>query len=94
MTSIMQILHIIISFYMWLLIGAAIFSWLQAFNVINARNAFVAQIGDLCRRLTEPALRPLRRFVPTVNGVDLSFLALYFLLLFVRILIQNNFPVW
>lgn len=94
MTSIMQILHIIISFYMWLLIGAAVFSWLLAFNVINSRNAVVAQIGDLCRRLTEPALRPLRRYVPTVNGIDLSFLALYFGLLFIRILIQNNYPVW
>ncbi len=90
MNSIFQILYLIISFYMWILIFAAVYSWLLAFNVINPRNAFVAQIGDVCRRLTEPALRPLRRWVPTLNGVDLSFLALFFGLMFVRIVITNN----
>lgn len=94
MGSLMQIIYMMISLYMWVLIGSAVLSWLLVFNVVNQRNQFVAQVGDLLRRLTEPALRPIRKFVPTLNGVDLSYLALFFGLMFVRILIHNNFLVW
>lgn len=92
MVSLMQITYLIISFYMWVLIGAALLSWLRVFNVVNPRNEAVIRIGEALSRLTEPALRPLRKFVPSLGGMDMSFLALFFLLMFLRILIANNFP--
>jgi YggT family protein len=92
MISLLQLLHMAIGFYMWVLIIGAIISWLTVFNVINNRNAFVRQLDQAIRALTEPALRQIRRFVPAVNGVDLSFLVLYFLLLLAQLLIQNNIP--
>jgi YggT family protein len=92
MYSLMQIIYVMISFYMWVLIGAALLSWLRVFNVVNSRNEVVVKIGDALSRLTEPALRPIRKFVPTLGGMDMSFLALFFLLMFLRFLIQNNFP--
>ena len=67
-------------------------SWLRVFNVINPRNEAVIRIGTALSQLTEPALRPLRKFVPSLGGMDMSFLALFFLLMFLRILIANNFP--
>jgi len=94
MVSFLQILYMVIGLYMYVLIGSAILSWLLMFNVVNARNEFVRQLGELLQRLTEPALRPIRRFVPTLNGVDLSYMVLFFGLMFIRLLIQNNFPVW
>ncbi len=92
MYSVLQIIYVMISFYMWVLIGAALLSWLRVFNVVNPRNEAVIRIGDVLSRLTEPALRPLRKFVPTLGGMDMSFLALFFLLMFLRFLIQNNVP--
>lgn len=50
--------------YVWLLIIGAVLSWLVAFDVVNTRNRFVAMVGEFCYKLTEPALRPIRRFAP------------------------------
>ena len=54
------------------LIASAILSWLMVFNVVNTRNQFVAMVADFLYRVTEPALRPIRRRMPTLGGIDLS----------------------
>ena len=74
----------IIGIYVWVLIASAILSWLVAFNVVNTRNRFVYLLGDFLHRITEPALRPIRRILPNLGGIDLSPLVLILLLLFVR----------
>jgi len=74
----------VITIYIWLLIASAILSWLVAFDVVNTRNRVVYVIGDFLNRVTEPALRPIRRVLPTLGGVDLSPLVLILLLLFVQ----------
>ncbi len=76
MHPIVEILFIVIDLYMWALIIAVILSWLVAFNVVNRRNQFVFAVGDFLARITEPALRPLRRVLPNLGGVDLAPLAL------------------
>jgi YggT family protein len=74
----------VIDLYIWVLIAAAILSWLVAFNVLNTRNRFVYLLGDFLTRVTEPALRPIRRVLPTLGGVDLSPLVLILLLVFAQ----------
>jgi YggT family protein len=81
-----------ISIYIWVLIASAIFSWLIAFNVLNARNSAVDRIGDFLYRVTEPALRPIRRFVPFIGGIDVSPVVLILLLIFARNLIHEYWP--
>jgi YggT family protein len=78
-----------ISIYIWVLIASAIFSWLIAFNVLNARNQIVDRIGEVLYRVTEPALRPIRRFVPYIGGIDISPILLILLLIFARNLIYE-----
>lgn len=58
--------------FKWILIASAIFSWLFAFNVINASNRFVATLGEFFYQVTEPVLRPIRRFLPNLGGIDIS----------------------
>jgi YggT family protein len=70
--------------YWWIIIGAAIFSWLYAFNVVNPRNEFVGMIGNMLFRLTDPALRPIRRFLPDLGGIDISPIILLLVIFFVR----------
>jgi YggT family protein len=82
-----SIVDIVIRLYIWVVIGSAIMSWLVAFNVLNTRNRFVYQVGDVLYRLTEPALRPIRRVVPTIGGLDLSPVVLLLLLFFIRSLL-------
>lgn len=78
-----------ISIYIWILIASAILSWLLAFNVLNPRNQVVGTIGDFLYRITEPALRPIRRFVPFIGGIDISPVVLILLLIFARNLIYE-----
>ena len=54
------------------IIVQAILSWLFAFDVINHRNRFVAQIADFLDRVVGPVLAPFRRFIPPLGGIDLS----------------------
>ena len=84
MISLFKLIDIIIDIYTWILIGSAIMSWLVAFGVVNTRNQFVRTVVDLLYRLTEPVLRPIRRVMPNLGGVDLSPIILLLALFFVR----------
>ena len=79
----------VIELIIWLLIIGAVLSWLVAFNVINTRNRFVAMFGDFVYRVTEPILRPIRRVLPVMGGIDLSPLAAILLLLFLQQVLLN-----
>ena len=46
MRSVLDIILLVLQIYIWLLIAAAVLSWLIAFNVVNARNQVVATIAD------------------------------------------------
>lgn len=84
MYSLANLISLVIQLYIWVLIASAVISWLVAFNVLNTRNRFVYQVGDVLYRLTEPALRPIRRVLPNLGGVDLSPVVLILLLVFAR----------
>jgi len=62
----------IINIYFWIILAMVVLSWLVAFNVVNRSNPYVRQIGYALERLTEPLLRPIRRFLPDLGGIDLS----------------------
>ena len=70
--------------YWWIIIGSAIFSWLYAFKVVNPRNQFVGTVGDFLFRATEPALRPIRRVLPDLGGIDVSPIVLLLVIFFLR----------
>ncbi len=59
-------------------------SWLTSFNVINTHNRFVYLVGDFLYRITEPALKPIRRFMPQLGGLDISPIILILAIYFVR----------
>ena len=62
----------IINIYFWVILATVILSWLVAFNVVNRSNPYVRQIGYALERLTEPLLKPIRRFLPDLGGIDIS----------------------
>src|SRR5262249_38930297 len=84
MIRLLDFIDWLLGLYVFILIVTAIMSWLVAFNVINVRNDLVRQILYTLELLTEPALRPIRRFVPPLGGLDLSFLLLFILIQLVR----------
>jgi len=86
---IIEVVMLAINLYVWLVIASAILSWLVAFNVVNTRNQFIYTVGDFLHRITEPALRPIRRFLPNLGGIDISPVILILVLFFAQRLLQN-----
>jgi YggT family protein len=72
MRAVLDIVLLILQIYIWLLIAAAVLSWLIAFNVVNTRNQAVAMVSDFLYRVTEPLLRPIRTMLPNLGGIDVS----------------------
>jgi YggT family protein len=88
----MQALFIVILYalniYIWIVIAAAIFSWLVAFHVVNTRNQAIAMIGEFLYRITEPALRPIRNILPNLGGIDISPVILFLIIIFIQKVIE------
>ena len=80
---VLNLLLIILQMLSFVIIASAIMSWLVAFDVVNYRNRFVYQLGRFLDGVTDPMLRPLRRIVPLLGGVDITpviaLLAIWFL---------------
>jgi YggT family protein len=90
MLAIFWLIDTVVGIYIFMLIASAILSWLVAFNVINTNNKFVYMVGDFLYRVTEPALRPIRRIMPDLGGIDISPIILILVLQFANMLIQTD----
>ena len=84
-----DVLIFAIEIYVWLVIISAIMSWLVTFNVINTSNRAIYVIGDSLYRITEPALRPIRKILPNLGGIDVSPIILILGLFFVNRILAN-----
>lgn len=87
--AIFTIIQMVLSLYVYVLIAMAIYSWLYAFNVVNSRNPLVNSIGGFLYNVTEPVLRPIRRFMPDLGGVDISPLVVLLLIYFIKMILAN-----
>lgn len=81
---VLELIYRLIDIYVWVLIIGVIMSWLIAFNIINLSNQFVRTVYEVINRLTEPLLRPIRRILPDLGGVDISPVILILLLYFAQ----------
>ena len=84
MRAVLDIIHIVLNLYVWLLIAAAILSWLIAFNVVNTRNQFVSAVAEFLYRITEPLLGPIRHVMPNLGGLDISPIILILIICFIQ----------
>ena len=95
MIAIYNLLSNIIEIYIWLVIASAVLSWLIQFRVINTHNRAVYVVVDFLHRITEPALKPIRRLIhqilPNLGGVDISPVLLILGLVFVQNLLVDIF---
>ncbi|RUM24906.1 YggT family protein [Rhizobium vallis] len=87
--AIFLIIDMALNIYWYVIIASAIFSWLYAFNVINSHNQFVNQLGMFFYNATEPALRPIRRFLPNLGGIDISPIILLLIIVFIQAILNN-----
>ncbi len=74
----------VVDFYLMLVFVYVIMSWLTALNVVNTRNRFVHLVGSFLYRITEPGLKPIRRMMPNLGGIDISPVVLIIGLIFLQ----------
>ena len=89
MCSLINVILLALTIYFYFVIASAILSWLVAFNVVNTHNQFVGMVAEFLYRITEPALRPIRRFMPDLGGIDISPIILFLVIIFIQGLIQE-----
>jgi YggT family protein len=93
MRSVLYIILLVLDIYIWLLIAAAVLSWLIAFNVVNTRNQVVSMVGEFLFRITEPVLRPIRSILPNLGGIDVSPVILILLIILIKdIIVRYVYP--
>jgi YggT family protein len=97
MTSLIYVIQVALRLYIYLIVASAILSWLVAFNVVNTRNELVRSIWTFLDAVTEPALRPIRRILPNLGGVDISPIILILIIMLIQELLGRVavlFPPW
>lgn len=90
MTSLFQILLLILDIAQFVIIAHIIMSWLINFQVLNLRQPLVASIWDGLNRLLEPVYSRVRRYMPNLGGLDLAPLVVLIAVYALRIIILNN----
>jgi len=86
MNPLVYLLVLAIDIYQFLLIVWIIVSVLVTFKIVNPYQPLVKNIMFALNRMMEPALRPIRRYLPFISGggIDFSPLILFMLIYFVR----------
>jgi YggT family protein len=94
MTSLLQILLLLLSVAKFVVFAHVIMSWLIGFNVLNRHQPLVWQIWTGLERLLEPVYGPIRRIMPNTGGLDLSPVVLLIGLFALEVVIRNNAAVF
>ena len=86
-----QILYMAIEIYIFIIIAAVIISWLIAFNVISIDHPITRKILRFLGRATDPVMKPVQRFIPSIGGIDLSPIIVIFGLMFLQSVVIRLF---
>ena len=91
MTSLFQILMLILDIVWFFIIAHVIMSWLVQFQVLNLRQPLVAQIWYGLNRILAPMYDTIRRFILLMGVLDLAPLIALVGIYAIRIILVNNF---
>jgi YggT family protein len=77
--ALLQVVDLLLTIYVWLIIARAILSWINP--------SPYHPVVRFLYKATEPVLRPIRRILPPIYGLDLSPILVIFLIYFIKDLI-------
>jgi len=71
-----KLINVVLSAYIWIVIARAVISWVNA-DPYNPIVRFLVQV-------TDPLLSRIRRFLPSMGGIDLSPMVLILAIVFLQ----------
>ena len=90
MTSLLQIVLLVLDIARWIVLAHVIMSWLINFQVLNLRQPLVYQIWQALQRILEPIYARIRKFIPSAGGIDFTPLLVLLAIIALRIVVVNN----
>ena len=90
MTSLYQILFLILDIVWFIIIAHIIMSWLINFQVLNLRQPLVYQLWDGLNRVLNPIYSRVRSFLPNTGSLDLAPLIVLLAVYALGIVLRNN----
>lgn len=90
MTSLIQIIFLLLDVLWYLIVAQVVMSWLVNFGILNMSQPIIRQLWDSINRLLEPIYRPIRNLLPATGGLDIAPLVVIVGVIAIRIIITNN----
>jgi YggT family protein len=81
--AIVQVVDLFLSLYVWVIIARAIISWVNP--------SPYHPVVRFLYRVTEPVLRPIRRIIPPIYGIDLSPVIVIFAIYLIKNMLYRMF---
>ncbi len=90
MTTLLQVLLLLVQIVRWIVLVHVIMSWLINFQVLNLRQPLVSQIWYGLNRTLDPLYSRIRRLIPIPGGIDFAPLIVLVAVYAIERLIMNN----
>lgn len=72
MNTLGHLLILALDIYTFVIIAHVVVSWLVAFGVLNLANPQATKLLELLGKATDPVMKPLRRYIPAIGGIDIT----------------------
>jgi YggT family protein len=86
-----KLLLLALDIFFWIIIIQVVVSWLIAFDVINVRNAQGRNLVNILHKITDPVYKPIRKFVPSIAGIDITPIIIIFAISILQYLVKLFF---
>lgn len=86
---IMQTFGLLLNAVFFIGMGQFVLYLLLAFNVVSIHNKVVSTLWNFFSSILDPVLDPIRRRLPPMNGMDFSFMVLFFGLWIINLILQT-----
>ena len=92
MNSLLLFLERLLDFYTLIVFFYVVVSWLFHFNILNSQNIFLWRVFESFKKLTDPPLNYIRRYLPNLGGLDISPVLLILIIYLFKDLLIEYWP--
>jgi|TARA_B110000116_G_scaffold23226_1_gene17882 YggT family protein len=91
--SLLNFLLRVVDFYTFLIFAYVVLSWLFHFKVLSFDNMFLVRLYDGLKKMTDPPLDYIRRYIPNLGGIDIAPVILILIIYLLKDLLIEYWPI-